>query len=118
MSFPPVGHPFILYNRALDIDTFTVRHIPSWFPGAKFRRIGEAGTELARQVRFDGYDLVKKTIVSVSLKLILILNPHFLYRRQEKLIIQSFRRILIKLANPMTIYVMPPHPCTQASCSV
>jgi hypothetical protein len=42
-----------------------VKYIPSWFPGAKFRRIGEAGTELARQIRFYAYDLVKRTIVRV-----------------------------------------------------
>jgi hypothetical protein len=59
-----VIHPFYAIEH-FDIDAFVVRYIPAWFPGAKFRRIGEAGTELAKQVRFYAYDLVKKTIVRI-----------------------------------------------------
>lgn len=44
-----------------------MKHVPSWFPGATFKRFGESGTELARKVRWLAYDLVNKAIMSPSL---------------------------------------------------
>lgn len=42
---------------------YSVRYIPSWFPGATFRRIGEEGTAYSRKVRFMPFKLVEKAVV-------------------------------------------------------
>jgi len=45
------------------VDVFPLlRFIPSWFPGANFRKIGETGTRQAKQIRFWPYEMVHNAV--------------------------------------------------------
>lgn len=45
-----------------------VRFLPSWFPGARFRKIGETATRQAKQIRFWPYEMVLNASVSTILQ--------------------------------------------------
>ena len=56
------------FTQLWAVDIFPVmRFIPSWFPGANFRKIGETGTRQAKKIRFWPYEMVVNAIVSAHL---------------------------------------------------
>ena len=42
-----------------------LKHIPVWFPGAKFRRIGQEGTILGKKVRYWAFGMAEKAVVRI-----------------------------------------------------
>lgn len=46
---------------AVDLFPF-LRHIPAWFPGAEFRRIGQRGTYMGRKIQMEPFEFVEKSM--------------------------------------------------------
>lgn len=61
----PFRKYFFTPTKPLGLIPSIVKHIPLWFPGATFRRVGEEGKHLGMQVRMLAYDLITKDIVRV-----------------------------------------------------
>lgn len=41
-----------------------MRYVPTWFPGAEFRRIGAHGTNMGKKIRFEPFEFVENRVVS------------------------------------------------------
>jgi hypothetical protein len=72
-------HPPLFENG-----NFLVQYIPSWFPGATFRRVGNEGKKLGQKVRFWAFSLVEKDVVS-SYSFVVFYHRRSYYCRQTEL---------------------------------
>ena len=54
---------FLNICYSIDTQTLVVKHIPSWFPGADFKRRGLFARQLSIKMRSAPFDAVKKQMV-------------------------------------------------------
>ena len=46
-----------------DINRSTVKYLPSWFPGAEFKKVAAIGQQLSVKMRSAPYEMIKKRLV-------------------------------------------------------
>lgn len=63
--FPSRAYFYRCAEAFLTCEYSLVRHIPAWFPGAYFRRLGQEATALGIRARFWAFGMVEESMVNL-----------------------------------------------------